>query len=438
MTADTVLPAECASTFQTNALNPAHAELAASDAALFSALQGEEKRQRQGVELIPSENYTYAEVLTLLGSVFTNKYSEGYPGRRYYGGQQFTDEIENIARERACKLFRGEHANVQALSGSAMNQAVYLALLEPGDTILAMDLSHGGHLTHGAPVSHMGRLFNFVRYKTEADGSIDYDALRELALEHKPKLLLCGYSSYPRDLDYARFKAIADEVTAYAMADVSHIGGLIAANVMANPLDFGFDVLTTTTHKSLRGPRGGLIVCRKFIAARIDKSVFPGMQGGPHMNQVAATAFTLGQAATPEFQAYGTKVMSNAKALAEALTNKGVSLITGGTENHLLVIDTMKSFGLDGQVVQQLLDDVEITTNKQVIPDDPLPPARPSGIRVGTPAATTRGMDESDMQQIADWIVRAVAARNDAERLAVIRTEVMALCESLPVPGLNE
>lgn len=318
-----------------------------------------------------------------------------------------------------------------------MNQAVYLALLEPGDTILAMDLSHGGHLTHGAPVSHMGRLFNFVRYKTEADGSIDYDALRELALEHKPKLLLCGYSSYPRDLDYARFKAIADEVTAYAMADVSHIGGLIAANVMANPLDFGFDVLTTTTHKSLRGPRGGLIVCKEFIAARIDKSVFPGMQGGPHMNQVAATAFTLGQAATPEFQAYGAKVMSNARALAEALISKGVSLVTGGTENHLLVIDTMQSFGLDGQIVQQLLDDVEITTNKQVIPDDPLPPARPSGIRVGTPAATTRGMDESNMQQIADWIVRAVAARDDAEQLSVIRAEVMELCESLPVPGLS-
>lgn len=437
MTADTVLPAECASTLQTNALSPAYPELAASDAALFTALQGEEKRQRQGVELIPSENYTYAEVLTLLGSVFTNKYSEGYPGRRYYGGQQFTDDIENIARERACKLFRGEHANVQPLSGSAMNQAVYLALLEPGDTILAMDLSHGGHLTHGAPVSHMGRLFNFVRYKTEADGSIDYDALRELALEHKPKLLLCGYSSYPRDLDYGRFKAIADEVTAYAMADVSHIGGLIAANVMANPLDFGFDVLTTTTHKSLRGPRGGLIVCKEFIAARIDKSVFPGMQGGPHMNQVAATAFTLGQAATPEFKIYAAKVMSNAKALAEALISKGVSLVTGGTENHLLVIDTMKSFGLDGQVVQQLLDDVEITTNKQVIPDDPLPPTKPSGIRVGTPAATTRGMDESNMRQIADWIVRAVADRDDAEQLAAIRAEVMALCENLPVPGLS-
>lgn len=278
-------------------------ELRLNDSEIALALAGEERRQQDGVELIPSENYTYPEVLELLGSVFTNKYSEGYPGRRYYGGQQFTDQIESLARQRACSLFRAAHANVQPLSGSPMNQAAYLGLLRPGDTILAMDLSHGGHLTHGAPVSHMGRLFNFVRYKTlpSKGGAVDFDELRAIAREARPKLVLCGYSSYPRELDYAAFKSIADEVGALTMADVSHYGGLIAANVMRNPLDAGFDVMTTTSHKTLRGPRGGIILCRREHAGRIDASVFPGLQGGPHMNVVAGTAVTLKKAATSDF-----------------------------------------------------------------------------------------------------------------------------------------
>ncbi|MDP2124928.1 MAG: serine hydroxymethyltransferase, partial [Parvibaculum sp.] len=382
--------------------SPERARLAQSDNEIFLALKGEEARQRAELELIPSENYAFPEVLTLLGSAFTNKYSEGYPGRRYYGGQEFTDRIENLARDRAKALFRAEHANVQPLSGSPMNQAVYLGLLEPGDTILAMDLSHGGHLTHGAPVSHMGRIFNFVRYKTDpSSGAIDFEALRDVARATQPKLVVCGYSSYPRDYDYADFKKVADEVGALTMADVSHIGGLIAANVMRNPLDAGFDVMTTTTHKSMRGPRGGLILCKEQFAKKIDASVFPGLQGGPHMNQVAATALTLRLAAMPAFQDYARAVLTNAKALAAALIERQVKLVTGGTDNHLLVIDTVQSFGLDGAKAEAALDRVGLTVNKQVIPDDPNPPMRPSGVRLGTPAPTTRGMGHAEMEEIA-------------------------------------
>src|SRR5215472_13003447 len=276
--------------------------LKAYDPVIASAIEGEERREADGVEMIPSENYTYPEVLSALGSVLTNKYSEGYPGKRYYGGQEFTDAVENVARDRACSLFRAEHANVQPLSGSPMNQACYFAFLEPGDTVLAMDLSHGGHLTHGAPVSHMGKVFRFVRYKSFPDqgGAIDFDHLKEVAKETRPKMVLCGYSSYPRDYDYAAFKAVADEVEALTMADISHIGGLIAAGVMRNPFDTGFDVVTTTTHKTLCGPRGGLILCRKVHAQKIDAAVFPGLQGGPHMNNVAGAAVTFKKAAEPE------------------------------------------------------------------------------------------------------------------------------------------
>jgi glycine hydroxymethyltransferase len=387
-------------------------ELRLNDSEIALALAGEERRQQDGVELIPSENYTYPEVLELLGSVFTNKYSEGYPGRRYYGGQQFTDQIESLARQRACSLFRAAHANVQPLSGSPMNQAAYLGLLRPGDTILAMDLSHGGHLTHGAPVSHMGRLFNFVRYKTlpSKGGAIDFDVLRAIAREARPKLVLCGYSSYPRELDYAAFKSIADEVGALTMADVSHYGGLIAANVMRNPLDAGFDVMTTTSHKTLRGPRGGIILCRREHAGRIDASVFPGLQGGPHMNVVAGTAVTLKKAATSDFQAYSRLVLRNAKVLAEALMELGMKLITDGTDNHMMVVDTVTSVGLDGGAAEVILDSVAITANKQILPDDPRPPFRPSGIRLGTPAATTRGMGEPEMRRIAEFIAASLRA----------------------------
>jgi glycine hydroxymethyltransferase len=411
--------------------------LQANDPDIFNALSGEESRQRAGIELIPSENYTYPEVLCTLGSVFTNKYSEGYPGRRYYGGQEFTDTIEDIARERAKQVFRCEHANVQPLSGSPMNQAVYLGLLEPGDTILAMDLSHGGHLTHGAPVSFMGKLFNFIRYKTDpVDGSIDFDELRKTALEHKPKMILCGYTSYPRDLDYAAFKNIADEVGAITMTDASHYGGLIAADVIRNPFDFGFDVVTSTSHKSLRGPRGGMILCKKEFAPKIDKAVFPGLQGGPHMNTIAGIAVTLKKALEPEFKEYGKQVLVNAKTLADELLKSGASLVTGGTDNHMMVLDTEKSYGINGKVAEELLDEVAITTNKQIIPDDPNPPLKPSGIRIGTPAATSRGMKEADMVKLAGWITTILQNPEDKNLANTTRSEIESFCSRFPVPGI--
>ncbi|HEV2650444.1 MAG TPA: serine hydroxymethyltransferase [Rhizomicrobium sp.] len=414
-------------------------QLHSFDPDVDSAIAGEERRQADGVEMIPSENYTYPEVLAALGSVLTNKYSEGYPGRRYYGGQEFTDRIENIARDRACALLRAEHANVQPLSGSPMNQAVYFAFLEPGDTVLAMDLSHGGHLTHGAPVSHMGKVFRFERYKTETaqGGAIDFDALMKRAKETRPKLVLCGYSSYPRDYDYAAFKRVADEVGALTMADISHIGGLVAADVMRNPLDAGFDVVTTTTHKSLRGPRGGLILSKKEHAKKIDAAVFPGLQGGPHVNNVAGAAITFKKAAEPAFRDYANAILANAKALATELMAQGAKLVTDGTDNHLLVIDTMASFGLDGRAAEEALDRIGITTNKQIIPDDPRPPLRPSGIRLGTPACTTRGMDADDMRTLARWMVETLRAPGDAAATERRHVEVRALCRRYPVPGIG-
>jgi glycine hydroxymethyltransferase len=415
------------------------AQLKSFDPDIEHAIAGEERRQLDGVEMIPSENYTYPEVLAALGSVLTNKYSEGYPGRRYYGGQEYTDAVENIARDRACALFRAQHANVQPLSGSPMNQACYFAFLNPGDTVLAMDLSHGGHLTHGAPVSHMGKVFNFVRYKTfpQQGGAIDFAALMDVAKATRPKIVLCGYSSYPRDYDYASFKAVADEVGALTMADISHIGGLVAAGVMRNPFDSGFDVVTTTTHKSLRGPRGGVILTKAAHAKKIDSSVFPGLQGGPHMNVIAGAAITFKKAAEPEFVAYAQATLRNAKALAAALLAEGVTLVTGGTDNHLLVIDTAASFGLDGQAAEVALDAIGLATNKQIIPDDARPPLRPSGLRLGTPACTTRGMNEDDMARIAKWIVRTLRRPEDASGIAATRAEVKAMCRAYPVPGIS-
>ena len=414
--------------------------LAATDPDVFAAIAGEESRQRDGIELIPSENYTYPEVLAALGTVLSDKYAEGYPGRRYYGGQTFTDAIERLARQRACALFRAEHANVQPLSGSPMNQAAYFAFCQPGDTILAMDLSHGGHLTHGAPVSHMGRVFRFVRYRTRPDdgGRIDFDEVRRLARETRPKIVLCGYTSYPRDYDYAAFRAVADEVGAIAMADVSHVGGLIAGGALANPFDAGFDVVTTTTHKSLRGPRAGLILCRKAHAAASDASVFPGLQGGPHMNTIAAVAVALQKAAEPAFRLYARQVLANARTLADALLAAGCTLVTGGTDNHLLVLDTVASFEIDGRAAEERLDAIGITTNKQIIPDDPRPPLRPSGIRLGTPAATTRGMREAEMRQLAAWMVDALRVLLDEATVARTRANVRALCRGFPVPALGE
>jgi glycine hydroxymethyltransferase len=392
------------------------------DPEIAQSIAAEECRQRDTLDLIASENHTHPEVLATNASVLTDKYAEGYPGKRYYAGQEHYDRIERLAIERAKTVFRAEHANVQPLSGSPMNQAVYFGLLKPGETILAMDLSHGGHLTHGSPLSHMGKIFRFVRYKTSGtNGDIDMDAVRALALEHRPKLILCGHSSYPREIDYAAFKRIAEETGAFTMADVSHIGGLIAGAVLRNPLDAGFDIMTTTTHKTLRGPRGGLILCRSAHARAIDKSVFPGLQGGPHMHAVAGIAVTLKKAAMPEFRMYCAQVLANAGALAFELLRLGATLITGGTENHLIVVDVMKTYGITGVEAQTRLEAAGIVCNKQVVPDDPLPPMRTSGIRLGTPAATTRGMKEPEMRQAAIWIdcvLRASAWVADAGSIA--------------------
>jgi glycine hydroxymethyltransferase len=411
--------------------------LAHDDPEIFAAIRGEERRQADSVELIASENYTYPEVLAALGSVLGDKYAEGYPGRRYYAGNEHTDVVEELARERARQLFRAEHANVQPLSGSPMNQAVYLGLLAPGDTILAMDLTHGGHLTHGSPRSHMAKIFRFVRYRTRADGSIDHDELARLAREARPRLVLCGHSSYPRDYDYAAFRHIADEVGALTMADVSHTGGLIAGGVLANPLDHGFDVVTTTTHKTLRGPRAGLILCKREHARAIDASVFPGLQGGPHMNTIAAVAVALRKAAEPAFADYARAVLDNARALARALARRGVQLVGGGTDNHLLVLDTRASFGLDVARAERALELAGITTNKQLVPDDPAPPLTPSGVRVGTPAVTTRGFGAVEMEALAEWISLALRSPDDAAALERIRVQCRALCARFPIPGAS-
>ncbi len=408
------------------------------DPQIYEAIENEKKRQTLGIELIPSENYVSAAVLEGNGCILTNKYAEGYPGKRYYGGQENTDIVESLAIKRAKELFRAEHANVQPLSGSPMNQAVYLAFLKPGDTVLGMDLSHGGHLTHGHPVSHMGKLFNFVRYKThpEENGRIDFEELMKVALEHKPKIVLCGYTSYPRDYDYTEFKKIADAVGAITMADIAHIGGLVAAGAMRNPFDYGFDIVTTTTHKTLRGPRGGMIMCKKEYAEIIDKSVFPGLQGGPHMNTISAIAVTLGEAQKPEFKVYATNVLKNSKTLAKTLMDRGAKLVTNGTDNHMMVVDTITSFGMDGTEAEKLLDTVHITVNKQVIPDDPNPPLRPSGIRIGTPAATSRGMGEAEMIQIGNWIYEVLSNKTDTALHERIKKEVNAMCPTFPVPGI--
>lgn len=413
-------------------------------------IQAEAKRQAEGLELIPSENYVSQDVLSALGSVFTNKYSEGYPGRRYYGGQEFTDKIEQLAIDRAKQLFHADHANVQPHSGAPANEAVYSAWCEPGDTILAMDLTHGGHLTHGAPVTRSAHLYNFIRYKMKdiSTGEIDYDELRRLALEHKPKIILAGFSAYPRQLDYAKFVEIGNEVGALLMADMAHIAGLIAAGVAPNPLDAGFHVMTTTTHKTLRGPRGGLILSMgtvsnplkapektiENIPTLIDRAVFPGMQGGPHMNTIAAKAVAFDEASRPEFKEYALQVLRNAERLAEELKTRGFVLVTGGTSNHLILVDMYKSFGIDGKVAEEALDKVGLTVNANAVPDDPLPMFRPSGIRLGTPAVTTRGLKEDDMATLADWIKRAIDARDAAEVLANIQEEVRLLADERRFP----
>jgi glycine hydroxymethyltransferase len=414
-------------------------------------IAGEEQRQRDGLELIPSENYTSRDVMTALGSIFTNKYSEGYPGRRYYGGQEFTDPLEQLAIDRAKELFHADHANVQPHSGAPANDAVYGAWLQPGDTVMAMDLSHGGHLTHGAPVTRSAQLYNFIRYKMKdvTTGEIDYEELRALALEHKPKIIIAGYSAYPRDLDYDKFAAIGNEVGALLMADVAHIAGLIAGGVAENPLDHGFHVMTTTTHKTLRGPRGGLILSMgtvsnplkapektiENIPTLIDRAVFPGMQGGPHMHSIAAKAVAFHEAMQPAFKQYAAQVVRNAAVLAEALNVRGFHLITGGTSNHLILSDVYKSFGIDGKIAEQAIDAIGLTLNANAIPDDTLPAFRPSGIRLGTPALTTRGLKEEHMDQIADWMKQAIESRDNPTRLHELRRGVATFMQDFPLPS---
>ena len=421
--------------------------LVMKDKQIEELIKAEKKRQTDGLELIPSENYVSSDVLQALGSVFTNKYSEGYPGRRYYGGQENTDQVEQLAIDRAKKLFKADHANVQPHSGAQANEAVYYAWCEPGDTILAMDLAHGGHLTHGAPVTRSAREYNFIRYgiKNIDTGEIDYEEIRQLALKHKPKIILAGFSAYPRELDYEKFAEIGNEVGAMLMADMSHIAGLIVSGVAKNPFDYGFHVITTTTHKTLRGPRGGLILSRGIVGnplkkpektlenlpTLIDRAVFPGTQGGPHMHTIAAKAVAFGEALQPEFKDYAERIVKNAKRLAEELQKRGFKLVTGGTSNHLILADIHSSFGIDGKEAEIAMDKIGLTLNANAIPDDPLPRFRPSGIRLGTPAVTTRGAKEDDMEKIAEWMRRSIDNRDNDDELAELRKEVVEFCHTL-------
>ncbi len=421
-----------------------------NDDEVAKLIAGETKRQQEGLELIPSENYVSKDVLTALGSVFTNKYSEGYPGKRYYGGQDFTDPLEQLAIDRAKKLFKADHANVQPHSGAPANEAVYSAWLEPGDTVLAMDLSHGGHLTHGNPMTRSAKLYNFIPYKMKdiSTGEIDYDHLRELALKHKPKIVLAGFSGYPRDLDYAKFAEIGNEVGALLMADMAHIAGLIAAGVKENPFDYGFHVITTTTHKTLRGPRGGMILSRGVVSnplkapertlenipTLIDRAVFPGMQGGPHMHVIAAKAVAFGEALQPEFKLYAEQILKNATALADGLKKNGFDLVTGGTSNHLILANVQSSFGINGKEAEEALDKIGLTLNKNSVPDDTNPPFRPSGIRLGTPAMTTRGLKEEHAAQVADWMSRAISSRESEDSLQQLRQEVLSFLKDYKLP----
>ncbi len=420
---------------------PTYTALQQADPAAFKALFGEMGRQRDGVELIASENYISPAVMEMMGTVFNNKYSEGYPGKRYYGGQEFTDIIESLAIDRAKQLFGAGHANVQPHAGCPANVAMYFALMEPGSTVLGMDLSHGGHLSHGHPVTYLTKIFKFVRYKMKdtETGELDYDEMRQVALKEKPKIILAGFSAYPREVNYAKMKAIADEVGAYTVADMAHIAGLIAGKQLRNPFDDGFDVITTTTHKTLRGPRGGMILCRDpELGKKIDKMVFPGFQGGPIMQMVAAKAVAFGEALKPEFREYAKQIIANSKHLASFFMDRGAKLVTNGTDNHLMLIDCVKSWNLPGGEVETLLDCVGITLNKNMIPDDPRKPMDPSGVRLGTPAITTRGMKEKDMETLGGFILKAIEKRTDDGAIKTLHGEVIEWCRKFPVPGITD
>lgn len=417
--------------------------LKTQDPKLFELIKKEEKRQKEGIELIASENYVSQAVLEANGTVLTNKYSEGYPGKRYYGGNQVIDEVEQLAIDRAKKLFNAEHVNVQPLSGSPANLAVYLALLKPGDTVLGLSLDQGGHLSHGHPLNFSGLLYTIIPYvvdkKTE---EIDMDEVEKIALEKKPKMILAGFSAYPRSMNWKRFKQIADKVEAltgtptYTFADIAHIAGLIAGGQLESPVPY-FDVVTTTTHKTLRGPRGAIIMCKEKFAKQIDRAVFPGVQGGPHEHTIAAKAVAFGEALQPSFKTYTDQVIKNARVLGKSLTEKGYRLITGGTDNHLMLVDVFGSKGVTGKEAEHALEEVNISINKNMIPYDPRKPMDPSGIRLGTPAVTTRGMKEKDMETIADFIDRAIVAKDNPKKLQAIQKEVTKFSLQFPIPGIK-
>ncbi len=405
-----------------------------TDPEVFASIQREAERQQYNLELIASENIVSQAVLEAQGSILTNKYAEGYPGKRYYGGCEFVDEIETLAMARAREIFSAEHANVQPHSGSQANMAVYFSQLAPGDTILAMNLSHGGHLTHGSPVNFSGKFFKVVHYGVrESDQRLDYDQLRALAREHRPKLIVAGYSAYPRTLDFPAFRSAADEVGAILMTDMAHFAGLVAAGIHPSPVPFS-DFVTSTTHKTLRGPRGGLILCREQHAKVLNSSIFPGNQGGPLMHVIAAKAVAFKEALAPEFKAYQQQIVANAKALAAALVERGFRLLTGGTDVHLMMLD-LRGAELTGKIAEETLDRARITVNKNTVPFDTRSPMVTSGVRIGTPAVTSRGMREAEMVHVADFIARALQHVGDAAALRAIGDDVASLCRRFPIYG---
>ncbi len=404
------------------------------DQAVFKTIEKEKKRQINEIELIASENYVSLAVLEAMGSVLTNKYSEGYPDHRYYGGNQIIDLVENIAIERAKKLFDAEHVNVQPLSGSPANAAVYFAFLKPGDKVMGLKLDHGGHLSHGHPINFSGMLYDFVQYEVDSKTEkIDMEAVRKLALKEKPKMIVAGYSAYSREIEWDKFKEIADEVGAFTFADIAHTAGLIVTKKMSNPVPF-FDVVSTTTHKTLRGPRGAMIMCKERYAKQVDRAVFPGMQGGPHDHITAAKAVAFGEALKPEFAEYGEQVIKNAQTMAKEFKNRGYRVISDGTDNHLMVID-MTSKDIDGKTVEAVLEKCGISVSRSTIPNDPNPPMKPSGVRFGTPAITTRGMKEVEIKKVVEWIDKAIQNRDNKEVLKGIQIEVKDFSQKFPIPS---
>lgn len=404
-----------------------------SDPVIWRLISQEQQMQSDCIRLIPSENYVSKAVMEASGGCLTNRYAEGYPGRRYYEGQQVTDQIETIARERAKQLFKVDHVNVQPYSGSVANMAAYAALIEPGQTIMGMSLAHGGHLTHGWKVSLTSKFFNAVYYTLDPQtGLIDHDLVESLAKQHRPRLIVCGATAYPRIIDFAAFSRIAKEVNAYLVADIAHIAGLIVGGVHPSPVPYA-DIVSTTTHKTLRGPRGGMLMCRAELAQKVDKAVFPGLQGGPHMHTISAIAVALGEAATEDFAAYARQIVKNCKAMAERLLEYGFNLVSGGTDNHLILID-LRNKGIPGKKLARALDRAGIISNYNTIPNDPAPPMNPNGLRIGTPAITTRGMKEEQARQIATWIHRICQDPDNESVIESVRKEVRELCAGFPVP----